>query len=251
MKAESRQAMLQTITSGKKELKRNRDLFNSEIYAAEYVKQANIDMSIYEVVLPASALLKWDDELHNLIIVVLAGQLWVNEQQAAGVNDVIVAPAGQNTSLRIDGEQSVHALLMIRRAAGQLKEVLIRNQNQCPWIPDVEDGHVHLYLKNVLTPEEIGGCLMCLDYPAGHVTEWHDHDFTHAAYIVDGVFLNETQFDKQACCYGPGSFICGPKAQIMRHGATPEQNCHCWFFTDQRFGLHYLDAKAVSHIKAD
>ncbi|MGM9887878.1 MAG: hypothetical protein ACI31L_02355, partial [Limosilactobacillus sp.] len=132
MKTESRQMMLQTITSGKKELKRNRDLFNSAIYAAEYVKQANIDMSIYEAVLPASALLKWDDELHNLIIVVLAGQLWVNEQQAAGVNDVIVAPAGQNTSLRIDGEQSVHALLMIRRAAGQLKEVLIRNQNQCP-----------------------------------------------------------------------------------------------------------------------
>lgn len=52
MKAEPRQAMLQTITSRKKELKRNRDLFNSSIYAAEYVKQANIDMSIYEAVLP-------------------------------------------------------------------------------------------------------------------------------------------------------------------------------------------------------
>lgn len=242
-------ALLQTITSGKKELLKNRQLFDAEIYASEYVKQANVDMSIYEVVIPAATTLSWQDTQNNLILVMLAGQLMINNQQSAMTDDVVVAPAGLKTELLIDGQQAVHAILMIRRADKLLKQPILRHLSTTPWVQDIENGHVHLYIKNLLTPEEIGGCVMYLDYPAGHVTEWHDHDFTHAAYITDGIFVNESQFDQGEKYYGPGSFVCGPKAQVMRHGAASEQECHCWFLTDQRFALNYLDEKTVEQAK--
>lgn len=74
---------------------------------------------------------------------------------------------------------------------------------------------------------------MLLDYPADHITEWHDHSFTHAAFVLDGIFVNESQFDQTELYFGPGNFVCGPKGQIMRHGASPKQDCHCYFLTDQ------------------
>lgn len=76
---------------------------------------------------------------------------------------------------------------------------------------------------------------MLLDYPTDHITEWHDHSFTHAAFVLDGIFVNESQFDQTELYFGPGNFVCGPKGQIMRHGASPEQDCHCYFLTDQPF----------------
>ncbi|WP_260251336.1 hypothetical protein [Limosilactobacillus fermentum] len=92
---------------------------------------------------------------------------------------------------------------------------MVANDDQ-PWLPYEEDGHVHLYLKNLLTPDQIGGCVMLLDYPADHITEWHDHSFTHAAFVLDGIFVNESQFDQTELYFGPGNFVCGPKGQIMR-----------------------------------
>lgn len=122
---------------------------------------------------------------------------------------------------------------------------MVANDDQ-PWLPYEEDGHVHLYLKNLLTPDQIGGCVMLLDYPADHITEWHDHSFTHAAFVLDGIFVNESQFDQTELYFGPGNFVCGSKGQIMRHGASPEQDCHCYFLTDQPFSLHYLDQETVA-----
>ncbi|MEK1454300.1 hypothetical protein HC016_04405 [Limosilactobacillus fermentum] len=91
-----------------------------------------------------------------------------------------------------------------------------------------------------------------LDVEGPHpVIEWHDHSFTHAAFVhaafvLDGIFVNESQFDQTELYFGPGNFVCGPKGQIMRHGASPEQDCHCYFLTDQPFSLHYLDQETVA-----
>ena len=75
-----------------------------------------------------------------------------------------------------------------------------------------------------------------LDVEGPHpVIEWHDHSFTHAAFVLDGIFVNESQFDQTELYFGPGNFVCGPKGQIMRHGASPEQDCHCYFLTTSTF----------------
>ncbi len=239
----------QTITSGKKNLLLNSDLLGKQIYDAEYIHQSNIEMKIDEVIIPAGTRFSWKDHHNNLIMVILDGKLLVNTKGSYSKGTTIVAPAGQKTNFIIDSENAAHALVMIRKATKKLgKPIIVKNDDKV-WESYCENGHIHLYLKNLLTPDEIGGCLMLLDYPADHITEWHDHPFTHAAYIIDGVFVNESQFDEKEKYYGPGAFVCGPKGQVMRHGAAKEQNCHCYFFTDEPFSLHYLNEEKVQSAK--
>lgn len=219
----------------------NHDLFGKKAYVTKYVDQANIKMKLAEAVLPAGTELSWNDPENNLIMVILDGTLMVNGAGVGTKNTTVVLPAGRQTDLVVDMKSGVHAMVMVKRAPKLLAKPLIVSEDDRVWLPDYENGHFHLYLKNLLTPDQIGGCVMRLTYPAGHITEWHDHTFTHAAYVLNGVFVNETEDDEGEQYFGPGSFICGPKGQIMRHGAADEQSCDCYFFTDAPFSLHYVD----------
>ncbi|MEK1414376.1 hypothetical protein HCZ20_02435 [Limosilactobacillus fermentum] len=62
-------------------------------------------MQVDEVVIPAATSFTWDDTSQNLILIVLAGHLFFNDQ-VAGPDQTLVVPAGQTTTLTVDGGRS-------------------------------------------------------------------------------------------------------------------------------------------------
>ena len=75
-------------------------------------------MQVDEVVIPAATSFTWDDTSQNLILIVLAGHLFFNDQ-------MLVVPAGQTTTLMVDGQEALHALLMVRQAPTMLAAPLL------------------------------------------------------------------------------------------------------------------------------
>ncbi|MDF7637935.1 hypothetical protein PT285_00585 [Lactobacillus sp. ESL0791] len=236
--------MIKTITSGKKELLYQSNLLNTSIYQSEYVNFDQYKIGIYDVVIPANKTFKWQNKKNNLIIILFSGKLRVNAT-TCGDNTSIVAPAGLSTSFIVDSKSSIHALILIKENTTGLDKTVISKHEQQIWYPYKENGHIHLYLKDILTPEQIGGCVYLIDYPETHITEWHNHTFSHGMYVLNGVYCNQSQYDQTEKYYGPGSFVFGPKGQVMRHGAAAGQHCYGIFITDKPFSLNYLSDAEV------
>jgi len=241
--------MLKTITSTKQELTRDTKLLNGNIYSKQYVTLADFNIGIHEVVLPAATTETWQDAENNLILIVLAGKLQLDGKTVVE-NTSVVAPADRKTTLTVDGQKAVHALAIVRKSVTQLDQPIISVHDQAIWEPYVEEGHVHLYLKNILLPEQIGGNIFVIDYPANHITEWHHHTFSHAIYVLDGVYVNQAESDATEQYYGPNSMVFSPQGQKMRHGAAEETDCHVLFITDEPFTLDYLSSDEVQKIEA-
>ncbi|AOR75099.1 hypothetical protein LACFE_CDS1655 [Limosilactobacillus fermentum] len=83
-----------------------------------------MDMQVDEVVIPAATSFTWDDTSQNLILIVLAGHLFFNDQ-VAGPDQTLVVPAGQTTTLTVDGQEALHALLMVHQAPTMLAAPLL------------------------------------------------------------------------------------------------------------------------------
>ncbi|MCT2875085.1 hypothetical protein EFM24_05010 [Limosilactobacillus fermentum] len=81
-------------------------------------------MQVDEVVIPVATSFTWDDTSQNLILIVLAGHLFFNDQ-VAGPDQTLVVPAGQTTTLTVDGQEALHALLMVRQAPTMLAAPLL------------------------------------------------------------------------------------------------------------------------------
>lgn len=242
---------IETIVLGKPALKKDTTLLNTEIFINPNAHATEMDMPVSEIFIPATTTFTWNDPKDNLIMILLDGQLTVDDQDLAKKNDVLVAPAGKTTKLTIDAKYGVHALIMILAAPKKLAAPIITNADAKPWLPDYEeDGSIHIYLKTILTPEEIGGSVMILEYPANHVTEWHTHDFSHVAYVTDGILVNESELDADEMIYAPGSVVYSPVGQKMRHGAATNQECFCFFLTNKPFGLNFLTEDEIQAVNA-
>lgn len=239
--------MLPTITSGKKELQHNSSLLQADIFDNDYVDIKKFNIGVHEVIIPNGQKITWEDHKNNLILVILNGSLTVDNNTYLK-ETTIVAPAGKKTILTAGKDVALHAILVIREAPKKLDNIIVSKHDSKEWYPVVENNEVHLYLKDILTADEIGGCVFIIDYPSDHVSEWHDHEFSHAVYVLEGIFCNQAQQDKTENYYAPGSFIFSPKGQIMRHGSAKGQHCKGVFITEKPFDLRYLSDNEINDL---
>lgn len=216
------------------------NLFGVPVYINDYQKKDSMMMNLQEIIIPAATSFDWNSSETDLIIIILKGKIIVDGIVINEFATNVLVPAGKKTTLAIDGKIATHAIIMISKSIKKQPNILVKKPSETNWIPDVENHEIHVYLKELLTTADVDAAIMLLHYPAGHVTEWHEHSFDHAAYVLDGMLVNESEFDSSEKHFAPSSFIYSPKGQKMRHGATPQQDTYCIFITSKAFSLKYL-----------
>jgi quercetin dioxygenase-like cupin family protein len=74
-----------------------------------------------------------------------------------------------------------------------------------------------------------------VDYPAGSMTPLHEHTCGHGLLVIAG--LLETQDGK----FGPGDLVWYPEGSVGTHGAGAEVPVKALLFTNNAFGIRYLE----------
>ena len=96
-----------------------------------------------------------------------------------------------------------------------------------------------IHKKHLLeTDEDTGMSIEITTYPKGYMNNWHRHPCAHAVFVLKGKFRTE-----DGHIYNPGEFIYFPEGDLMRHGATDDEDCTIYFVTNKKFEMLYEDKK--------
>ena len=91
-----------------------------------------------------------------------------------------------------------------------------------------------IYRKVLHTDSETGIFFQIVRYPKGVVNPDHTHPCAHAMYVLDGTLVSH------AGRHGPGSFVWFPEGEVMRHGATAENDVTVLLVSNKAFAIQYV-----------
>ncbi|MBR3227955.1 MAG: cupin domain-containing protein [Erysipelotrichaceae bacterium] len=112
------------------------------------------------------------------------------------------------------------------------------NTNEMPWEEQISNSTGQVLLKKHLLPtdEDTGMSIELITYPKGYINKWHTHPCAHALFVLKGKLRTD-----DGKIYGPGEFVYFPEGDVMRHGATEDEDCVLYFVTNKKFAMVYED----------
>ncbi|MBR0462350.1 MAG: cupin domain-containing protein [Erysipelotrichaceae bacterium] len=110
--------------------------------------------------------------------------------------------------------------------------------NTMKWDEQISRSTGQVLLKKHLlrSDEDTGMSIEIITYPKGYINKWHTHPCAHAMYVLEGRLRTD-----DGKTYGPGEFVYFPEGDVMRHGATEEEDCVILFITNKAFEMIYAD----------
>lgn len=93
---------------------------------------------------------------------------------------------------------------------------------------------VTLYMKTLFEDKASGNEFRLVRYPAGEVNPDHTHPVPHGMYVLKGRLLTHKGI------FGPDTFVWFPANEVMRHGATAEQDVVVLFIADGEMRTDYV-----------
>ena len=109
-----------------------------------------------------------------------------------------------------------------------------------PWKEEISNSTGQTLLKKYLLESDgdTGMCIEIITYPKGYMNNWHRHPCSHSMLVLRGKLQTE-----DGHIYKEGDFIHFPEGDLMRHGATAEEDCEILFITNKKFAMIYEENK--------
>ena len=95
---------------------------------------------------------------------------------------------------------------------------------------------VTLYMKLLFEDHGSGNEFKLVRYPAGEVNPDHTHPVPHGMYVLKGHLVTHKG------TFGPDTFVWFPANEVMRHGATPDEDVTVLFIADGEMRTDYVSS---------